>query len=124
MSRVLFILFFSIVSLYSFEFKTYDEAMKEQTQNNKIIMLEVVRTGCHYCEDMQEKVFEDKEMSQWINERFIPVKINLDKEELPLDIQVNFTPTFYFINSQKEIVKKIPGAWNITDFKDLTRKIK
>ena len=87
-------------------------------------MIEVVRSGCHYCEDMQEDVFEDEEMSKWLNERFIPVQINLDNEKLPLDVKVVFTPTFYFVNAKKEIVKKVPGAWNITDFKDLTRKIK
>ena len=87
-------------------------------------MIDVVRSGCGYCEDMDRVVFQDKEMSIWLDEHFISVKINLDEEKLPLGIKVNFTPTFYFVNADSKIVKTVPGSWNIQDFKDLTKGIK
>ena len=123
MNKILLSLSFSILSLYGLEFHSYEDALKLQKKNNKIIMIDVVRTDCHYCEEMNENVFQDKEMSKWLQERFIPVQINLDDKKLPLGIQVHFTPSFFFVNSKQEIVKKIPGSWNIEDFKDLTKKI-
>ncbi len=87
-------------------------------------MLDIVRTGCHYCTDMEKKVFDDKEMSKWIEERFIPVKLNKSVETLPLGLKVMFTPTFYFVDKEGKILKRVPGSWNIQDFKDLTEKIK
>lgn len=87
-------------------------------------MIDVVRTNCHYCKDMDKAVFEDKAMAQWIDERFIPVKINLDYEQLPLGLSVSFTPTFYFVDENHQILKKVPGSWNIEDFKSLTESIK
>lgn len=117
-------MFSSSLSLFAFELKTYEAALKEQKKTNKIIMIDVVRTGCHYCEEMDRDVFADKEMAAWIAKRFIPVQINLDEQDLPLGLDVSFTPTFYFVDKKQKVVKKIPGAWNIEDFKSLTEKVK
>jgi thioredoxin-related protein len=124
MSKIILILISGFVSLYALEFYSYKETLKLQKQNGKIIMIDVVRSDCHYCKDMQKEVFDDKEMSAWLQERFIPVKFNLDFDELPLGIHVYFTPTFFFIDSDQKVIKKIPGSWSIEDFKDLTKNIK
>ena len=87
-------------------------------------MIKIVRDDCRYCENMQTNVCENAEMYKWLEERFILVKVNLDKNDVPLDIKVSFTPSFYFVNKDQQIVKMIPGAWSIEDFKDLTRGIK
>ena len=124
MKKIVLSLCLVSLSLFAFEWKSYDAALLEQKKTDKLIMIDVVRTGCHYCEDMDKKVFADKEMGKWVAEKFIPVQINLDKEKLPLGLEVSFTPTFYFVDKNKKIVKKIPGAWNIEDFKSLTEKLK
>lgn len=110
--------------LNAVEWRTYDAALIEQKRSHKPLMLDVVRTNCHYCINMEKTVFDDKEMSEWIEKRFIPVKINMDTTKPPLGLSVTFTPTFYFVDEKNTILKKIPGSWNIEDFKDLTRKIK
>lgn len=124
MNKFILILVLSISSVLAVEFHSYEDALKMQKKSKKIIMIDVVRSGCHYCEDMDRDVFKDKEMSKWLEERFIAVKINIDNEKLPFDLKVNFTPTFYFLDVDKKILKKIPGSWNIEDFKDLTKGIK
>lgn len=124
MNRFVLVVLLSVSSLFGVEFHTYEDALKLQEKSNKIIMIDVVRTGCHYCEDMDKKVFQNAAMSKWLDERFISVKMNLDKEKIPLGIKVNFTPTFYFVNIDSKIVKTIPGSWNIEDFQDLTKDIK
>lgn len=123
MNKIALFLLLSSISLFGLEFHSYSDALKLQKKSDKIIMIDVIRTDCHYCEEMNTNVFEDKEMSKWLEKRFIPVQINLDNERLPLGIKVNFTPSFFFINSKQQIVKKIPGSWDIDDFKDLTKHI-
>ena len=124
MNKFILILVFSASWLFAVEFYTFAEAQSMQKKNNKIIMLKIVRNDCHYCKDMQTEVCENAKMAKWLEERFIVVKVNLDKQEAPLGIKVSFTPSFYFINRDEKIVKKIPGSWNIEDFKDLTKGIK
>ncbi len=123
-NKIALFLLLSSISLFGLEFHSYKDALKLQKETHKIIMLDIIRTDCHYCQDMKKNVFDDTEMSQWLEERFIAVQINLDNEKAPLGIEVGFTPSFFFINEKAEIVKKIPGSWNIEDFKDLTKKIK
>jgi len=122
-NRIVLALLMVVLSLSAFELKTYESALAQQKKTNKLIMIEVVREGCHYCEDMDRDVFANKEMSEWIAKRFIPIKISLNKQDLPLGLKVTFTPTFYFVDKNQKIVKKIPGAWNMEDFKSLTQKI-
>jgi len=87
-------------------------------------MIDVVRTNCHYCTDMERDVLRKPQMSKYLGEKFIPVKINLDKETLPLGLKVHFTPTFIFVDKDENILKKIPGSWSEKDFKELTTAIK
>jgi len=127
MSSLKFIAFFIIFfcfTLDALEFKSYKEAKILQKKSKKLIMLEVMRSNCHYCSDMQRDVFNDKEMGKWIDERFIAVKINLDNDSLPLGLKVSFTPSFFFIDADDNIKKKIPGSWNIEDFKSMTKDLK
>jgi thioredoxin-related protein len=123
-NNLFLLLILSISSLWSVEFYSYEEALKHQKKNNKVMMIDVMRTDCHYCSEMEEKVFDNPEMSQWIEKRFIPVKLNLDFDELPLVLHVYFTPTFFFVDKNQKVIKKVPGSWNIQDFKDLTKNIK
>ncbi|MBD3823790.1 MAG: thioredoxin family protein [Epsilonproteobacteria bacterium] len=115
---------FLACEIFAFEWKTLEEAKALQAKTHMPIMIDVVRTNCHYCTDMERDVFEDKAMSAWLEKRFISVKINLDKEPLPFSVKVSMTPTFLFLNEKGEIIKSIPGSWSIEDFQSLTKGIK
>lgn len=124
MIRILVVFFITFIYLEALDYKSYEKARELQKQNNKLIMIDVIRTNCHYCETMEKEVLQDKEMSAWLEERFIPVKLNLDHEMLPLGIKVNFTPSFFFIDKDEKIIKQIPGAWDIEDFQSMTKDLK
>lgn len=83
-------------SVQAVEWLSYQEALELQKKTHKPIMIDVMRTECHYCSDMEREVFEDTAMTQWLQKRFIPVKINLDTDTMPIDQEVTFTPTFFF----------------------------
>ncbi len=124
MNKLLYLFFFLCSHVFAVEWLGYKEALDLQKKNHKIIMLDAIRTSCHYCSGMEAEVFEDLYMEEWLEERFLLVKINLDKDKMPLGIKPMMTPSFYFINNKQELIKKFNGAWNIEDFKDLTRNIK
>ena len=124
MSKIVFLFLMMFTSVNAIEWLSYEEGLKIQEKNGKVIMIDVVRTECHFCRDMEVAVFDDKEMIKWLDKRFIPVKVNLDKDRMPLNITVSFTPSFFFVDKNGEIVKSVPGSWNIEDFKDLTKGIK
>jgi thioredoxin-related protein len=122
MSRVFLLLALS-TTLMAIEWKSWDAGIKQAKEENKIVMIDVVRTGCHYCDDMEKAVFDDAKMSAWIEKRFVPVKINISNEKLPLGLHASMTPSFYFISKEKKVLKKIPGSWNQEDFKSFLKSV-
>ncbi len=120
---------FAICSLVSFslfgaDFHSYEEALALQKKNHKVIMLDVMRSDCHYCIKMESEVFDNPQMYKWLQQRFILAEMNLDFDDVPQKFRVPFTPSFFFIDKNGKVLKKIPGSWNIQDFKDLTENIK
>ncbi|PHR53910.1 MAG: hypothetical protein COA44_14925 [Arcobacter sp.] len=124
MSRVLSILFItSLLHLEAVQWMSLEEGLAKAKKSDKLIMMDVIRDGCHFCSDMDKNVFNDKNMSIWIESCFIPVKFNLSQEKLPNGLKVEVTPTFFFMNEKLELIKKIEGSWNKQDFTELSQKL-
>ncbi len=124
MNKIAVVVILLSVWAHALTWQTYESAVADAKKSNKIIMIDAVRTGCHYCADMEHNVFDDPKVSAWIEARFIPVKINISKEQMPLGIDVAMTPTFYFINSEAVLIKRIPGSWSWEDFESMLSTIK
>ena len=123
MNKLLMVLL-SVVSAWGLEFHTYKEALQLQKSNGKIIMIDVIRTGCHYCEKMNKAVLQEKNMSRYLEEKFNVVQLNLDHDKLLSGMHIDFTPTFYFLDKNQKIIKRVPGSWNLEDFKWIVERIK
>jgi uncharacterized protein YyaL (SSP411 family) len=58
-----------------------DDAFAKAKELNKPIFLSIGYSTCHWCHVMARESFEDVEIANFINENFIPVKV--DREEYP-----------------------------------------
>lgn len=124
MNKLLLLVFFSsMLCLEAVQWQTLEEGLSIAKQSNKLVLLDVVRDNCHYCTDMDENVFNDAKMTKWIESCFVPVKLNLSHDTLPMGIKVQVTPTFIFLSSDKKVLKRIQGSWNKQDFKELSKKL-
>jgi len=104
--------------------RSWSDGVKEAKASHKIIMIDAVRTGCHYCDDMEEAVFKDAAMAAYIERRFVPVKVNLSNEKMPLDLDVSMTPSFFFVTEDGTLLKSVPGSWNQEDFRSFLDGVK
>ena len=123
MNKIVLIML-SVISVWGLEFHSYDEAIKLQKKTGKVIMIDVMRTGCHYCQKMNKTVLQEKEMTRFLEKYFISVRLNLDHDKLLEGMHIDFTPTFYFIDKTGKIIKRLPGSWTSEDFKFILKKIK
>lgn len=64
-----------------------DEAFARAIAENKIIFLSIGYSSCHWCHVMEEEVFEDQEVADYMNANFISIKV--DREERP-DIDATY----------------------------------
>jgi thioredoxin-related protein len=115
---------FSSLFAEGVQWRSWEAGIKEAKVSNKIVMIDAVRRGCHYCEDMEAQVFKDAAMAAYIEKRFVPVKIDLSEEALPLDLDVSMTPTFFFISEEGRLIKRVPGSWNREDFRSFLDGVK
>ncbi len=58
-----------------------EEAFAKAKSEGKPVFLSVGYSTCHWCHVMEEESFEDEEIARFLNERYVPIKV--DREERP-----------------------------------------
>jgi len=58
-----------------------DSILKFAKDNNKLLLISIGYSACHWCHVMEHECFEDKEVADVMNENFINIKV--DREERP-----------------------------------------
>jgi uncharacterized protein len=58
-----------------------DDVLKQAKEEDKLILISIGYSACHWCHVMEHECFEDEAVAQLMNTHFICVKI--DREERP-----------------------------------------
>lgn len=58
-----------------------DETLEKAKQENKLILISIGYSACHWCHVMEHESFEDENVAKLMNEHFICIKV--DREERP-----------------------------------------
>lgn len=66
-----------------------DEAFEKAKTENKLILVSVGYSACHWCHVMERESFENEEVAEYMNEHFVCIKV--DREERPDVDQVYMT---------------------------------
>ena len=74
-----------------------DEALQKAKDENKLLLISVGYAACHWCHVMEHESFEDEEVANYMNEHFVPIKI--DREERP-DIDQIYMNACHLINQR------------------------
>lgn len=86
---------------------SWGEFLRNKESIRKPLLISIGYSSCHWCHVMAEESFKDENIADFINEKFIPIKI--DREEYPdLDKKYQF---FAQVTGQQ-------GGWPLTIFAD------
>lgn len=113
------VLTLALNSFAEVKWEKYENAFKRAKKENKIVMIYIYSPECHYCREMDETTFEDKEVQETVNKYFVPVKVRKcseDGQEIRREYGYLGTPTFHFIEPNGKKIKSIFGAWRKDDF--------
>lgn len=66
-----------------------EEAFDRARLENKLVLISIGYSACHWCHVMEHECFEDEEVATWMNRYFICIKV--DREERPDVDQVYMT---------------------------------
>src|SRR5436190_735953 len=82
-------------------------ALSEAAEGDKPILLSIGYSACHWCHVMERESFEDAETAAYMNEHFVPIKV--DREERP-DVDDIYMEAVQGMTGQ--------GGWPLTVFLD------
>jgi uncharacterized protein YyaL (SSP411 family) len=82
-----------------------EEAFATAQRENKPILLDIGAVWCHWCHVMDRESYDNPEIAEIVNQRFIPVKV--DRDERP-DIDSRYQVAVSSISGQ--------GGWPLTAF--------
>ncbi len=101
-------------------FDAYDKAQAE----NKIVMVMLSQQGCSGCEYMEEIVFNNKDVVKSLKNNFVVVHVDVYKDGIPDGLEFFATPTFYFLDADENVLKRMNGGENAKDFAKTLQSIK
>ncbi|MBD5333954.1 MAG: thioredoxin family protein [Bacteroides sp.] len=98
----------------------FDEALKAAKQENKLVFIDFFTTWCGPCKMMSSKTFPQKEVGDFMNAKFIPLKLDAEKEgeELARQYGVQAYPTYVVVDADGKEVAKFTGYMDGQKFID------
>lgn len=100
----------------NFEELSLDEALAKAKSENKLVFLDMYTSWCGPCAYMANTVFPKKEMGEFMNARFVCVKVDAEKGEgveIAKRYEVAAFPTFLMLKPDGSVQHKLVGASEI-----------
>lgn len=92
------------------DWKQYNDGILLAEKQNKKIFLYFRTDWCGYCGKMEHLTFEDQSVARFLNEHFVCIKVNGDKEPLIVKrYQVIGYPDSRFLDEKKKEAYRLPG---------------
>ncbi|MEO1435153.1 MAG: thioredoxin family protein, partial [Bacteroidota bacterium] len=104
---------------------TWQEALDQAKEENKLIFVDAFTTWCGPCKRMAANIFPADEVGAFYNENFVNVKLDMEKGEgITFRGQYGVTafPTLLFIDGKGELVHKKVGGTDVKGFVQLGKK--
>jgi len=81
------------------------DAFNDAREQGKLVLLDLTATWCHWCHVMDSTTYSDQQVVRRINERFVPVRVDIDRRP---DISERYNrggfPTTAFLSDRGEAI--------------------
>lgn len=102
------------------------EAKTKAEKEGKLIFVDAYAVWCGPCKRMAATVFTNESVGEFMNSKFINLKIDMEKGmgiEFGKEYPVRAFPTLLFIDSKGEVVNKAVGGLGVEDFLKLAEMV-
>jgi thiol:disulfide interchange protein len=99
-------------------------ALDKAKAEKKAIFIDFYTTWCMPCRMMDESVFRDWDVAEYMAENVVSVKVNAEKGrgiELKSQFGVGAYPTFVFVAPDGKELSRNEGTMSIADFKKMAK---
>ena len=115
---------FSVQAQITFQKGEWNALLQQAEESEKLVFIYAYAQWCEPCQEMEEYIFADLEVSNFYNQNFINVA--LDMETYPgLDLAEQFAvgayPSFLFVNAENQVVHRGCGGMDTADILEMGR---
>ncbi len=90
--------------------RPFDEGMALGKDEGKKIYINFYTNNCTFCRKMQFETFKDPSVVSFLNEFFVPIRVNSEREkEIAMNFRVMGVPDNWFMMSDGEVIGRRPG---------------
>ena len=114
------------------KWKTFNEGIAEAKKTNKKILVDVYTDWCGWCKKMDASTYGSNEVSKYLNERYVVIKLNAESEkklnykgkeyterELAGAFGITGYPSTLFLKHDGEPITVYPGFADAKKFKEV-----
>ncbi len=97
------------------EDKTWEQVLTLAKEENKVVFLDAYTTWCGPCKKMTRDIFPLKSVADVYNEKFINVKMDMEKGDgvnVANRYNIRAFPTLLYVNAEGEVVHRVAGYQN------------
>ena len=106
------------------KFVDLKEVFKQAKKEKKLVLIKATSEYCHFCKIMEREVFSNKDVKEILKKDYVVKEVDVFKKDLPPYLKYRVTPTLFFIDSDKKVLKKISGSLKKSDFLILSKEAK
>jgi thioredoxin-related protein len=98
----------------------YNTARKEATEKGRPLLLDFGYEGCTYCRKLDATTFRDPAVVKVLNSKFVPLRIDIEKDPRHLAEQLNLQkyPTVIFATPEGQVLGSIEGYQETGQFQE------
>ncbi len=113
-------------------FEPFEKAMADAKSQNKVVLVDVYTTWCHWCKKLDADVYPTPEVQKAIHTYFTAVKVNAEsnamhtfdgkqvtERQLATEWNVTGYPTILFLTPAGKVIGAQPGYMPPKDFANL-----
>lgn len=90
--------------------KSFDQAQKETPAPQQKLFIYFYADWCSYCRKMENETFVDPAVASFINQHFLPVRVNSDEQsKIAARYGVSGLPDLRFLTPEGEAIARWPG---------------
>ncbi|MEG0807993.1 MAG: thioredoxin family protein [Alistipes sp.] len=131
MKKLIFVLLLALGGLtaqaqVAFETQSTDAVRALAVKSSKLVFIDLYATWCGPCRMMERDVFSRKEVGEFMNQRFVCAKYDVDKalgQELMQKYGSGSIPLYLIFNTKGELLGRIVGAVAADEFMTNIRTI-
>ncbi len=102
----------------------FEEGLAKSKSEGKIVYIHFYSEICQYCKEMDMNTFQDKKVVKLLNDRFVPIRIDSDKNyKIAYKFNIRPVPDNWFLNGSGERVYRQLGYIDARSLSSVLTKI-